>query len=115
MEPKELQSRLTQLSLGKTVLLSEKEFHEVFHVFTRDRSKETRGTVVRRSVDGSARGLRPGPHKPQFLTFVALARGREQAARTLSVYASELLSTVMVKKGTTAQAMPKTANAMTGS
>jgi hypothetical protein len=42
-------------------------------------------------------------------------RGREQAARPLSVYASELLSTVMVKKGTTAQAMPKTANAMTGS
>jgi len=32
MEPKELQSRLTQLSLGETVLLSEKEFQEVFHV-----------------------------------------------------------------------------------
>ena len=36
-------------------------------------------------------------------------------AASLSVYASELLSTVMVKKGATAQAMPKTANAMTGS
>ena len=32
MEPKELQSRLTQLSLGETVLLSEKEFQELFHV-----------------------------------------------------------------------------------
>jgi hypothetical protein len=32
MEPKELQSRLTQLSSGETVLLSEREFQEVFRV-----------------------------------------------------------------------------------
>jgi len=32
MEPGELQSRLTQLSSGETVLLSEKEFQEAFHM-----------------------------------------------------------------------------------
>ena len=61
MEPKELQSRLTQLSLGETVLLSEKEFHEVFHVLPETDLRKRVARWFAEASTGQPEGCAPGP------------------------------------------------------